>query len=200
MSLTKIVEQSISKLGENYLRNKRSYLTEADTVYDLFSVLRNNLDLEKMRIHSELRPFYGEIDCPSVIRTIKGTTGWVMQKTALQGSLVDLSIIDVCEEHWNKAYKKAQKDQGLDDLEHLRFWRMLSYPVEAFRAIIEVKFKVYKNIGRIKKDIDKLDKIREKNHECLVYLVILDRRAKKLGQIEKYSQEKNINCIVFRSS
>ena len=135
MFLIKIVEESISKPGKDYLTKERSYLTEGDAVCSLFSILRNHTELKEIAIHSQLRPFYGKIDSPFVIgRTKEGRIDWIKQEIANKvrankGSLVDIAIIDVNEEHWKKAYAKAQKDQNSSTRENLKIGEYSRIPL-----------------------------------------------------------------------
>lgn len=142
MELTEIIENSIKELQKEYQNNKRKYLTEGDIVSTLFSKLDKMLVKTSMSIHSQLRPYIGSPEDAYVIQN----DSWIKQDKANRGALVDLAIIDRNEVFWNESFEKAKKDQNS---KQLKYWRILSYPVKAFRAVIEVKIKVKRNKKRI---------------------------------------------------
>lgn len=198
MSLRNIIEESIYKLGEDFRTNKKSYLSEADALCSLFTILKNKLDLKQMNVHSQLRPFYKEMNNTFVLRRMPTRKiDWVIQEKANLGSLVDLSIIDIDKEYWIKAYAKALEDQHS---KNIKWWRILSYPVEALKAVIEIKVKVYGNFDEIEEDVYKLEMIGKKKIECLLYFVLLDRRSKhrktrNIDKTKEYCKTRNITCI-----
>lgn len=99
---------------------------------------------------------------------------WKTQSRANDGSIVDIIVIDSDESYWKDACRKAKKDQGS---RKLKYWRIVSYPVKAFRAAIEVKVKVRSNFSGIRRDVKKLETLKEADSDCLLFLVVLDRRA-----------------------
>ena len=160
---------------KDYQRKKRSYLTENDVVMHIHARLAK-MQFQTIGIHSELRPFIIDGRNTKILKeTAKNKINWVKQNKALEGARIDLSLIDQNDLHWESAFKKALKDQNRE--EKLRFWRILSYPCEAFRAMIEIKIRVDKNLGRIYKDISKFEAVQKENKECLKFLIILDRCA-----------------------
>ena len=202
VSIVEIVGEAVSQLCKKYLQREILYLSESDAVCSLFSIL-NELSLSKgLAIHSQLRPFYGSVDSAFIIKSDKnGKIEWQKQRKANEGAVVDLCVIDEDEKYWRKAYAKALRDQNATN--RLKYWRILSYPVEALRVAVEVKVKVYRNIRRIRTDLDKLAKIGEKNPSCVLYLVVLDRAAEPteaLKQIKKYSKEHEVNCVMVLKS
>lgn len=175
--MKKIVEKSIIEIVNDYERNEKKYTTEGDIVCNLFTNLLSVYD-ENIIVHSQVRPFSGEIEKEKVI--IDGEWREPKGGKANSGSVIDLAIIDMSKDYWNKTIRKANRDQlgeEKEDKGSLNYWRILSYPVEAFHVAIEVKAKVKGNKGRIKEDIDKLAKIKERNPKCLTYMIILDRQA-----------------------
>jgi hypothetical protein len=184
MVLREIIEDSIEEILKDYKREERSYLTEGDVICRLFLALSHKL---KVFVHSQMRPYARS--GKDVLVIINGE--WEKGNKANKGSLVDLAIIDTDEKFWKDAFKKAKNDQG----SKLRYWRILSYPVEAFLAAIEVKIRVRGNVSRIYKDIEKLVAIRKKNPKCLAYLVVLDRCAtpEDLEKIGRRAANENIS-------
>jgi len=192
-----IIGNSIKELMQEYDENECSYLTENDVICKLYSILTRNCNPKEFRIHSELRPFYESVENQLVITEEKGgKIGWYKQQTAKSGFRVDLSLINPKTKFF-EALEKAKKDQHARSGE-LKYWRMLSYPVEAFHAIIEVKIKVYRN-KTIDKDIEKLVMIRDKNKDCQLYLIILDRKSNPdiLKIYKKKAENHNIKYYTF---
>ena len=110
--------------------------------------------------------------------------------------VVDLAILNMENKYWNKALDKAVKDQyGKNRVKKsLKYWRILSYPVEAFLTVIEVKIRVSGNEERILKDVEKLYAIKKSNPKCLTYMVIADRCAPEriLHNIRKYATKNKV--------
>jgi len=176
--MREFIEKAIEKILEDYEKNKKKYTTEGDIICNLFAKLCDISWGENIIVHSQVRPFRGEIGREEVIRN--GEWNEPKNKKANSGSVIDLAIIDMSKDYWNKSIKKANIDQigsVRQDTNFLKYWRILSYPVEALRAAIEVKAKVRGNRDRIWKDIGKLIKIKEGNPDCLTYMIIADRRA-----------------------
>ena len=90
---------------------------------------------------------------------------------------------------------KAKKDQGGS----LRYWRILSYPLEAFRAAIMVKIRVKGNLLGIRKDIQVLRLLHKRNPECLPFLFICDRMSseKNKAEIKRYCPSE-VRLIFFK--
>ena len=172
--LKKMVEKVIEEVLEDYEKDedKKTYTTEGDIVSHIFARLLEAPIWDKnIKIHSQVRPFKGEIGKEKVIRDGK----WKDQQgKANAGSVVDLAILDMRDRYWKKALEKAIKDQFGEGRSEgsLRYWRILSYPVEAFRAAIEVKIRVRGNRKKIFKDVEKLCAIKRENPECLTCMVI----------------------------
>lgn len=190
MNLRRVIEATISSFGRKYNKYKKRYLTEADVVSDLFSMLDQRLKQDpNLAVHSQLRPFSGEN------RVIRGKVwkqvSWIsQQKDPRRGSLVDIAVIDMSEAYWKRALNKAKR---------FDYWRILSYPVEAFRAALEVKIRVKGNFDTIKRDIVKLVKIRNKSPDCLSYLIVSDRKSVREDRerIKKFGREQGIRCFIF---
>jgi hypothetical protein len=156
-------------------------LTEGDAASLLFCILKNRMKDTKFstfKIHSELRPFIEEENKHKVIKRKGAEWEWAEHEPENSGAVVDIVIIDSDQEYEKTA---CEKSDG-------KYWRIVSYPLEAFHACIEVKIRVSGNIRNIEKDISKLCKIREHNKQCLVYLTVVDRKAKP-GDIEKIKRK-----------
>ncbi|RLF35308.1 MAG: hypothetical protein DRN03_05405 [Thermoplasmata archaeon] len=197
--LKKIVEEVIGEVLEYYEKDRdgKSYTTEGNIVSHIFARLLGAPIWDKgIKIHSQVRPFKGEIGKEKVIRDGK----WKDQQgKANAGSVVDLAILDMRDRYWKKALEKAIKDQFGEDRSEgsLRHWRILSYPVEAFRAAIEVKIRVRGNKRKILKDVEKLCAIKRENPECLAYMVIADRCAPTdiISDIKEYAERNGIKIL-----
>jgi len=166
-----LVEECLKEFVRNYGNDAYPYelLTEGDAASLLFCILKNRMKGPKFstfKIHSELRPFIEEENKHKVIKRKGSEWEWAEHKPENSGAVVDIVIIDSDPEYSKKAEKSERK-----------YWRIVSYPLEAFHACIEVKIRVSGNIRNIKKDISKLCKIREHNKQCLVYLTVVDRKA-----------------------
>ena len=175
--LDKIVSESIESIVKSYSRpeNKILYLTEGDVVASLYSILRDRLKgVEDVTVHSQLRPYDARSKEVRVIGEREKKMQWKTQSRANDGSIVDIIVIDSDESYWKDACRKAKKDQGS---RKLKYWRIVSYPVKAFRAAIEVKVKVRSNFSGIRRDVKKLETLKEADSDCLLFLVVLDRRA-----------------------
>ena len=113
---------------------------------------------------------------------------WKKHEPKNSGAVVDIVVVNSEQKYFKRAKEISPK----------KYWRLVTFPIEAFVVCIEVKIRVAGNIKRIKKDIEKLVKIREANREanrnCLVYLVIVDRKALKafLDDIEKLCVENDV--------
>jgi hypothetical protein len=190
MHLKQAIEESIEALVKEYNdeKNKELFMTESDVVCRLYHVLFENSNLDRTRIHSEIRPFTEENGYTLVI-TGKSNYRWdkQLEHEANKGCIIDLVLVDPKPNYFQMALRKAKRDQDVVDADDLKYWRVLSYPVESFKAAIEIKIKVHANEGRLSKDVKKLKAIEEKNPNCLLYFVILDRRAKqsKLNSYQK---------------
>ena len=202
------IKESIQELVTEYNENPWSLITESDVTNRLYSILQRRPVLKGISIHSELRPFQsklqGKASLPFVIKDRKDPH-WVRQRKANDGAMIDLVLVDSDKRFENEAHKKAVLEQGKREIEklirkglepvedslELRYWRMLSYPVKAFKAAIEAKIRVSGNMPKIRNDVKKLKKIKEENDECGLYLVVLDCKAddRKLREIRAFADE-----------
>jgi hypothetical protein len=164
------VKECVKQLQKHYDRDPTSYLTESDISFTLSSMLRKRKP-SNSQVHCELRPYIADHGEHFVIRNCH----WKKQRKANEGSTFDIAIVRGTR-FWKEALRKARKDQKSDSL---RYWRILSYPVESFLSAIEVKARVNGNIEGIKKDVDKLVALHSKNRYCFVCLVVMDRKAKQ---------------------
>ena len=182
--LKEALELSLAELLHAYLKDKRLVLTENDMVMRAYGMLVKN-GVPEHSLHTELRPYIGSYDkkC-KVIRKLKQEEAsetkldWHEQDKANQGARFDLAVVledDESNDFWERALTKAKSDQGAHN--GLRYWRVLSYPCEAFRAAIEFKAKVHNNMNRIHDDITRLKLLHDKNRGGLKYLVVMDRCA-----------------------
>lgn len=183
------IDKSLKELEKNYRQKERDFLTEADAVSTLFNILKDRLKNANVAVHSQLRPFTQRNEVIVFDRRRKGWY-WKKQRVANEGAPFDLAIIDAGDKYWKRAEKKAMYDQRAK--KDLKYWRMLSYPIEAFLAAIEIKVRVWQNPPWIEKDINKLSAILKKNKKCLLYAVVLDRKAnpKEVKKIEGLARRK----------
>jgi len=198
--LANIIEDAIKELINNYKKDRERVsekicLTENDVVCKLYSLLHGNLG-ENLEIHSELRPYIPKGENNVNVDVIRNT-GWEKQNGANEGAKIDLAIIDTIESYWKQAFKKAKKDQNWEKKEGLKYWRILSYPLNAFRAVIEIKIKVRNNYPRIRRDIEKLKMIKKENPACLTYMVVLDRYAPFNKKAKEFLDEGEVSCHLF---
>ncbi len=170
-----MVRECLQNFGLSYNKSQQDFLTEGDSVSSLFCILKKEMerrDIKGFKIHRELRPYTEERDTKYVIKVEDKEAKWGKQETRNSGAVVDIVIVDDDMEYFEAARDYSPR----------KYWRILSYPLEAFVACIEVKIKVFGNNRRITKDIDKLCLIRETvaekfNRKCLVYMCVMDRRA-----------------------
>jgi hypothetical protein len=175
--LKKDIERSIRQLIEDYRENELSYLTESDVVASLLGKLRERLGSDY--VHCELRPYDVEG------KFISGKPRkWSKDG---RGSLVDIAVI---RKHQLKATIKEKRR---------KYWRYLSFPVESFTASIEVKIRTWRNKRNIRPDVDKLRLIKEANPDCLVYLLVLDRKAspEDIGKVRDYAKENHVGFFSY---
>ena len=178
--LKSLVEASIRELIKDYRDNELSYLTESDVVAILLSMLRMRLDSDS--VHCELRPY------DSRKWFISGKPHkW---KKKARGCLVDIAIV-----------KKPELKKTIRERQR-RYWRYLSFPVESFRASVEVKIRTWRNKRNIRADIDKLHLILKANPKCLVYLVVMDRCAPEadLMKVRDYAQKHKVEFLSYPPS
>jgi len=200
VKIEEIIIQSLNELAEDYKTNERRYLTEGDSVANLFSIINQKFKVTDvpLLVHLEMRPYTTHDGKTLIIGSErKGSkVKWIKQEKANDGYLVDLAVIDLSESFWSEAIEKAKFDQSAGKL---KYWRILSYPVRAFLVAIEVKVRVQGNTTRIRQDIDKLEAVKIKNPSCLTYFVILDRCASSLTlkEIFAYANRKNVTSILF---
>lgn len=178
MSLSEAVKGVIKDIINDYTTKEKEYLTEGDIVSTLFSKLKNCL--ENVGIHAQLRPYRknGQV--------IREDGEWGERKTGNWGSVVDIAVVN--ENFW-PGVREKHKDR--------KYWRMPSWPVEAFLAAIEVKARVSGNLPRIRKDIDKLLAIKKENPNCLLYVVMMDKKAPEIDrkEIQEYAERKRVPFI-----
>jgi len=212
MNLSNIIHHALKKIIQSYRDNKCLIMTENDLVIRTYARLSEG-GVPDVSLHSELRPYIGNDNlCCSVIRELTdddcGKTterfGWHTQGRANRGARFDLVVIQSDVERsklWERALSKAKCDQGLSS--RIGYWRILSYPLEGFKAVIEFKIRVKNNINNIMRDIAKLEKLHDENKNCLLYLVILDRCAseKDLEKIENRLKKTSVlNAYIVGST
>lgn len=195
-SIKAIVEECLKKLVKTYEEeeHKKDFLTENDVVSSLFCMLKDEMkkrNVEGFGVHSGLRPCIEEEGTNLVIKARDSSSAeweWKKHKPKNSGSVVDIVIINNKQEYFGQAENLCPKD----------YWRLVTYPLEAFAVCIEVKIRVSGNIKRIKKDINKLRKIRETKKNCLAYLVVVDRKAstKNKETIETFSRNNGVPLYI----
>jgi hypothetical protein len=191
MRLQTVIEESFKELAKKYGADPRGFLTETDVVSFLLCDLRKRLENQRLAVHSQLRPFWKDDGRYKVIKT-RGWR-WDSQDKANDGAVFDLVIVDDDDKYFRQAVEKAKEDQRCSN--DLKYWRILSYPVQSFRAAIEVKIRLWQNIRFIERNgFPKLCAIRKKNKDCLLYYLVCDQEARdedisKLQEIsKKYTQ------------
>ncbi|MDH5268145.1 MAG: hypothetical protein OEW62_10780 [Candidatus Bathyarchaeota archaeon] len=193
-SIKALVEACLRKLLKNYEKeeHKEAFLTESDVASSLFCMLKGEMEkrnIGEFAVHSGLRPYIEEKGLNLVIKAKDSLLGeWKKHEPKNSGSVVDIVLINRKPEYFEKAKDVSPK----------KYWRLVTYPLEAFKVCIEVKIRVPGNIKRIKKDIIKLRKIRETNRSCLVYLVVVDRKASNRSKenIKKYCDENGVPLYI----
>jgi len=189
-----IIKQSLQELEKKYCSNQKDFLTEADVVSFLISNLRKKIK-EGLRVHSQLRPFYQTEERYYVIKKEGETWGWRLQRKANEGAVFDVVVVDDYDRYFKQALEKARKDQGAPL--NLKYWRMLSYPVEAFHAVLEVKIRLSGNVKEIGQvELPKLSAIQEKRN-CLLYYVVIDRCFKNEDRESLKKFEENYKGRIY---
>jgi len=171
-----IVEYCLGKLVKSYevKEHIEDFLTEGDVASSLFCMLKDEMKkqgVEGFKVHVGLRPYK---DTNLVLKAEDSDSvewEWKEHEPKNSGAVVDIVIVERKNQHFTKAKKLSPEN----------YWRLVTYPLEAFAVCIEVKIRVSGNIKRIKKDIKKLCKIRKANENCLVYLVVMDRKASNIS-------------------
>jgi len=177
----------VNELAELYQDEKSMFLTENDVVLWLGRMLHDVVG-QGLEVHSELRPWIPE---DLVIRANK----WDELKQLNWCSKVDLAVTD--SKYFQLAYDKIKKIQGKKS--GLKYWRILLYPLEAFRAVFEVKARVSGNLDLIYEDIEKLSLMQCRHEDCEYYLLVFDKAAsdEHLKQIEEeVSRYDSINYVL----
>ncbi len=172
---------ALDKIRTDYNDNyHEKYFTESDVVIGLARHLAN-CNSDGAGVHSELRPFFGDSKSREVIGSKK--SDWVHTDKTVEGACVDLAVVK-----YGVHLKKASSLKANIQTE---YWRMPLYPVEGFKAAIEVKVRVKGNVHAIENDMKKLSLIRSKNNSCLCYVLILDALAKdkQNNKLKKLMQE-----------
>lgn len=148
-----------------------SYLSEADIVFEVYRQLVNDGTLAKfferraLDVHCEIRPYYESngLEYVSVKDKARGPGFfWVAQKLKNQGARVDLSITARNGAWLRKAESKAFSDQG----GKMKYWRILSHPIENI-----LLFSEFKKTANIKDDILKLKCLHGKSPSAQKYIV-----------------------------
>ena len=191
-----IVEECLRRLVESYERKEHieDFLTESDVASSLFCMLKDEMEKESVegfKIHGGLRPYIEEEGTILVIRARDSSSmelEWKKHHPRNSGAVVDIVIVDCEQEYFRRAERISSR----------KYWRLVTYPLEAFAVCIEVKIRVSGNFDRIRKDIKKLRKIRETKTDCLVYLVVVDRKAsdKSKENIKKYCHENSVRLYI----
>lgn len=203
-NLDEVVKGAILQIINNYKRTPRAYLTEADVVSDLACDLKSMIMTKhgELAVHCELRPFQ-EINLhkrntKQKYLVIVGDR-WVPQQRANSGAHFDIIVVSNDKEFWRRAYENALYYQGKRRKRKvLSYWRFLSYPVDAFYAVVEVKVRVSGNVSKIKRDMDRLFALQKKNSNCFTYVLVLDRKAKPRDKkyLKEYSERLGISCFL----
>lgn len=181
------IENSVKDVIKDYNEHERNYLSESDVTFALMSRMKDNIINPIFRIHMEARPFIKDENDLIINKHFE----WTKQEHAYDGQRDDIAIID--DNFWDEVLLKAKRDQKRPN-KSLKYWRLLSQPLESFKAVVEVKIKVHDNLDGINKDINKLWAIKKNNPNCIVLLVILDRcaSARSLKTAKKYAKERGI--------
>ncbi len=177
------IENLLIQLIEKYNSNERYVLTESDLVNRFYHMILTSDILSKhdLILHSELRPFDGV----HVIHDQK----WEKVNQINYAAKFDLALLDPHNKFWKEAFEKVLEGQTRHGKRKgIQYWRFLSYPLSAYKAVFEFKIRAKGNTTRIKEDIKKLDLLHERNLDCLTYLILLDRKAPKIT-IERVKKE-----------
>lgn len=182
-----IVEDCLKKLVKHYEEQEEDFLTEGDVASSLFCMLKDemkNRNVEGFKVHVGLRPYK---DTNLVLKAKDSDSGeweWKKHEPKNSGAVVDIVIVEKKNQHFTKAKKLSPEN----------YWRLVTYPLESFVVCIEVKIRVSGNMDRIEKDINELWKIRETKEDCLVYLLVVDRKI-SIKNIEKIKELRDKNNV-----
>ena len=150
---------AVKEVVKNIITSASSWyfdpLSETDILYEIYSRLLSETYFQefyndrKIDIHCELRPYIKKGFKDFVVAWDKSEKrySWVPQKRKNEGARVDLTITTRNKTYLKQAYNKANRDQG----GKMKYWRILSQPIENSIVFIEIK-----NNSDIKKDIEKL--------------------------------------------
>lgn len=195
-SVKAVVEDCLRKLVKTYEEEAHieDFLTETDVASSLFCILKDEMKesrIYRFKIHGGLRPYIEEEGTKLVIKAnifSSEELEWKEHDPQNSGSVIDIVIIDGNRKYFEQAEKISPEN----------YWRLVTYPLEAFAVCIEVKIRVSGNIKRIRKDIKKLCKIRDAKKDCLVYLFIVDRKASNRSKetIKRYCHKNGVPLYV----
>lgn len=200
-----IVEEYLGKFVKSYEVKKEDFLTECDVASSLFCILKDEMEkasVEGYKIHGGLRPCIGLKPCIKeedikvlTYDSVSSEWKWEKQNKAKNsGAVVDIVVVNSDQKYLRWAEEISPK----------KYCRLVTFPIEAFAVCVEVKIRVSGNIKRIKEDIEKLSKIKEANSNCLVYLVVVDRKAtkesKSIKHIKKLCDENSVLLYIYPHS
>jgi len=203
--LSRIIKEALRELESNYRRSEETYLTEGDVVASLLCSIRNLLseDSGHLTVHAQLRPYKRTREGCMILKQVGKEIKWTAQTKANEGQLFDIAVTHLNTQHWRETHTKALEDQYRNQTTkkqgaELRYWRMLSCPVEAFKAAIEIKIRLWGNHQNIKSDIQKLAKLREVNNDCLAYCLVIDRaqNSRRVKELTEYAEKRNVHLSI----
>ena len=190
LQLRRRTDRAIKNVVENYSRKtdgeegSRIYLTEADVVFNMYASIGRVLP-DGFEIHAGLRPFQLRSGKKLVWSKEKRKWNWEQAPKRNDdtsddqrwGATVDLCVLDSSTKYWEHAKERGHRDgRG-----NLKYWRFISYPVEALRIGIEAKVRIRDRVSKgIFKDLKKLETIMMATRpgRFLGYLVIVDSCAR----------------------
>lgn len=186
----KSIIKRASKLISDFNGKNLISISEADLVFEFYQLLISDpsimgyLQSSKIDIHCEIRPYIYKGKSDFVVVKDKNTKKyfWKEQKVKNQGVRIDLGITTRSKDAIDRAYTKAVSDQR----GKMRFWRILSHPVDNIIFFVE-----FKKNNNIKDDISKLECIHSENG-CLGKYIIFHNN--------QYSDEiscKNLTNIIY---
>lgn len=200
-SVKAIVEKCLEKLVKRYEGKVHieDFLTESDVVSSLFCMLKDemkNRNVEGFKVHVGLRPYIDGSNEKLVLKAKNSSPlgwEWKEHKPKNSGAVVDVVVIDGKQRYFKKALEYEAKKIK-------KYWRLVNYPLEAFAVCIEVKIRVSGNMDRIEKDINELRKIRKTKKDCLVYFLVVDRKA-SIESIKEIRElcDKNNDVPLFKA-
>lgn len=174
-SVEKILEhlkKDYQQWSQSDVPDPRAPFTERDAVAEIYCRLKDLSVSHDLYVHCEVKPY--PFTSPKIIP--------------------DISLIkNLGKRSWTEEANEIHAGHDAGSIES----RFSAVPVEFFHAALEIK--IQSNFSNAKKDIDKLNQLRQMNPRCNCFLVLLNARGKCRDheKIIKYGQDKGIGVIEY---